>query len=389
MSWLWREKPDGTRGPGYLLYLALALAALALIEVVHRRLDAGSVGPPAHVRSRGANVGAITSAAARMSPVPADVAPSAPATRSYRLAKKTKRKKAKPTEPATGEFDPIQAALARAATAPNPSEEAGFAALPSAFAPEPADGAAGSPPAAERPALLGYRDPSADVGESGPALASSAIGDRLPRATMIPVFLLTSVDTGNPAAVLQFGVADDVVHHGRCRLPMGTRFLGRLSGAPVRDRLNLVADTLLYPDGVQLPVKASAVEAAEDGSDIRPGVSAQYFPPPTWVQMTPYAADFFTGFMGILQARAQQRYTVGVGSLSIQTATPDDLRGPADQASAQAVEDFARERLKDLAQRYAPYHLIPAGTAFWLQLLEDLDLSSMSVRDSVHGASIP
>jgi hypothetical protein len=96
------------------------------------------------------------------------------------------------------------------------------------------------------------------------------------------VYLLTTVDTSNPAAVLQFGVARDVWAHGQRRLRFGTRLLGKLAGRPMRERLALVADTVLYADGRQRPCSASAVEADEGGSDIRPGLAATFVPPPAW-----------------------------------------------------------------------------------------------------------
>jgi len=144
----------------------------------------------------------------------------------------------------------------------------------------------------------------------------------------------------------------------------------------MRDRLNLVADTLLYPDGLELPVNASAVEADETGGDIRPGIAATYFPPPKWVQVAPYVSDAMTGFMSLLQSRAQTQLSVGVGGVNVQTSTPDEVRAPLYQAGVQGIQDFTASRLKEVEQRYASYYLIRAGTACWLQLEADLDLSA-------------
>jgi hypothetical protein len=278
-----------------------------------------------------------------------------------------------------------------AASSGQPPDEAGghgggtgspvtYAPLPPAFAEETARGSAGS--ASESPSrgiqLLGYRDSEGEEAvKSSPGSGAPAATPKFfaPKGTLIRAFLLTTVDTGNPAAVLQFGAARALVFNHTYQLPFGTRFLGKISGQPVRDRVNLAVDTILYPDGLELPVAATAVEADDAGSNIRPGVEAYYFPPPTWAQVSPYVADFITGYMSLLQSRAEQPVTASVGGVSIQTANSTDVRPPLYQASAQAIQGFTQARLKDIEQRYATYYLIPAGTACWLELERDLDLS--------------
>jgi hypothetical protein len=196
----------------------------------------------------------------------------------------------------------------------------------------------------------------------------------VPRGTLICAFLLTTVDTGDPSATIQFGAAKTLVFNHRFQLGFGTRFLGKLSGQPNRDRVNLTVDTILYPDGREVPISATAVEADETGSNIRPGIAAYYFPPPAWAQISPYIADFISGYMSLLQSRAEQGLTANIGGVSLQIAASADPRPPLYQASAQAVQSFTQARLKDIEQRYATYYLVPAGTVCWLQLDRDLDL---------------
>ena len=196
----------------------------------------------------------------------------------------------------------------------------------------------------------------------------------VPKGALLDVYLLTTVDTGNPSAVIQFGVARDLVFNHLVQLAFGARLLGRLSGRAMRGRLNLAADTVLFPDGLELPANASAVEADELGCNIRPGVAARYVPPPAWVRLTPYASDLFTGFMGLLESRATSQVALGMGGVTVQEPVSEGMKGPALQASAQAVQDFTRERLREMEERYAPCYLIPAGTACCLQLESDLDL---------------
>jgi hypothetical protein len=398
MIGLWREKKDGRRAPGYLFYLLGGTAAVAVIWFLHRRL--GEPPPPANRRSRpgaAAEVGSITRSAALMAPVkPADPSIAAGA-RSYRLPSAGGSTAAAISAPgdrsAPDSFNAISAALAGQGGTDTGADASGgegvgarFAALPPAFPPDPIRSARAATPAPEPPTqppkLVEYRDPDADSGRPAarPRAAEPRAVTTVPRGTLIAVYLLTTVDTSNPAAVLQFGVADDLVWGHRCQLPFGTRLLGKVTGRPMRDRLNLVADTVLYPDGLELPINASAVEADETGADIRPGLAAVYCPPPRWAQIAPYVAEAVTGFMGLLQSRAQQQLAVGVGGVSVQTSMPDDARAPLLQAAGQGVQDFAASRLKEVEQRYASYYLIPAGTACWLQLDADLDLSA------AHGA---
>jgi hypothetical protein len=188
------------------------------------------------------------------------------------------------------------------------------------------------------------------------------------------VYLLTTVDTGNPAALIQFAAARPLFFNHRCQIPFGTRFLGRLSGGAIRDRLNLSVDTLLYPDGLELPISASAVEADASGANLWPGVAASYVPSPLWVRATPYFSEFFTGAMVLLASRAQQQ--VAIGGLGIEeTSVGGGLRAPLYQASGQAVADLTQASLKEVERRFASHYLIPAGTACWLQLDADLDLA--------------
>jgi hypothetical protein len=365
MNWIWREKSDGSRALAYPVYLASAIAAVAAIAALHARLTPGQPMSGTGRRGtggRGAEVGAITSAAALAAPIPEETRPTELAARSYRLGKKEGGAPS-PAAARPEPFDAIDATLrpvpALGQNGP-PKDQPQFAALP------PTGLGEGAP----RPSLLSYRDPSADTA-AVPPRAPSAPSLVLPRGSLIPVFLLTTVDTSNPAAVLQFAVADEVSQHGRCRLRLGTHLLGKLAGRPMRGRLDLSADTVLLPDGAQRPFAARAVEADDGGAQIRPGLAAQFVAPPGWTQTVPYVAELATGFLGILQSRAQERFAIGAGGLTLQSSVPGELQGAASQAGSQAIADFTRARLREIEERYAAYYFIPAGTACWLQLDSD------------------
>jgi hypothetical protein len=382
-----REKQDGRLAPGYAVYLLGGLAVFGAVVVLHRRFATADLARGG-TRLRSSHVASITQPAATMSRIEVKNPPPPPETRSYRLEQRKGPAPATSAPAASDEFDPIAAALAQVPSAdPGPLAEEGppraldekaagrqrgagahYPDLPPAFSTEPASGSA---------RLLGYRDTPAGPASDG--TVSGAVAPpmpSLPRGTLIQVYLLTTVDTSNPSAILEFAAARTLAVHRHREIPFGTRFLGKLSGQPMRDRLNLAVATILYPDGRELPISASAVEADELGGDIRPGVGARYFPPPTWVQMAPYLSDVITGYLGLLEARAQPQLSVGLGGLNVQTATAaSEPRTAAYQASAQALQDFTQARLKELGQRYASYYLVPAGTVCWLQLEADLDLS--------------
>jgi len=365
------------------------LAAISAVVVLHRRV----VGSErAHVRmgpAKPSHVAAITQPAETMSRIEVKNPPPSPETRSFRLEDPAPGA-TRSQVPASGPvgFDAIAAALEQtppaAAKVPpdgdamSPLDETAagrlrgsgpeYAELPPAFLTEPARG---------EQRLFGYRDPAGGEALSGPTRtidAADPSSRAVPRGTLIYAYLLTTVDTSNPAAVLQFAAARNLVFNHRLRIPFGTRFLGKLSGQPMRDRLNLAVDVMLYPDGRELPVTASAVEADGGGGNLRPGIAALYYPPPTWVQLAPYASEVLTGSLGVLEARARPQVSLGLGGVSVQARSEDDPRAALYQGSAQAIQDFTGARLRELEGRYASYYLVPAGTACCLQLDSDLDL---------------
>jgi hypothetical protein len=85
-------------------------------------------------------------------------------------------------------------------------------------------------------------------------------------------------------------------------------------------------------------------------------------------------SNFATGFLGLLQSRAQQGWSIGVAganALNVQGTVGDDAKGPAYQASAAAISDYTKDRLREMEERSAGYFLIPAGTACWVEFEAD------------------
>jgi hypothetical protein len=385
MGLLLREKKDGRRTFGYLVYLIGGLGAMAAVAWIHRRAEAivpevhaSRLSPAAEVPQGGPKAGSTAQAGISAGPT-ADGENRHPP-RGPGLEPAVPESSASPD----GSFDAISATLDTTR-----AEGSSAAKLP------PAWGGLGedsrdetldrSPAPAARPtqggaaSLLGYRDPSADFdGADGPGRlpipVRNAADGRVPRGTLIDVYLLTDVDTGNDAAIIQFGEARALVFNHREQLSFGTRFLGRFSGQIVRDRATLTADTILLPDGREMPISADAVEADETGAAIYPGIPAYYYPPPAWAQIAPYVSDFITGYLGLLQSRAQPQLAISTGGIGVQSVAGASPVAPLYEASSQAIQNFTQARLKEIEQRYASHYFIPAGTECWLELMADLDL---------------
>jgi hypothetical protein len=375
-----REKNDGRRAPGYGLYLLGGLSVIGMVMVLHQRASSGQWGSPQPRHARASDVASITEAAAAVTAVKVNSKASPSKFVSYDdrdddEGQSAARQGTDGAQPAP--FNAIAAALVPASDGGGGStEKSAYARLPPSFAEENA----GREAQGSGALLLAYRDRSADPVPATdsvplPEAAAGAGTYLVPKGTLIPAYLLTQVDTANPSAILEFAAARALVFNHRYQLPFGTRFLGALSGPAMRDRLVVSVDTILYPDGLELPIKGTCVEAGESGSDIRPGVGASYYPPPAWVQVAPYFSDLVTGYLGLLQSRALPQVTIGTGGgFSVQSAGSAAPQAQLYQASAQAIQGFTEARLKEIEQRYAAHYVVPAGTSCWLQLTEDLDL---------------
>src|SRR5208283_809816 len=82
-----REKRDGRRAPGYLVYLLAGVAAFAAVAILHSRTVEGR--PPRVSTDRGARVSPITQAASSISPVKVERKAAPPQERSFRLTSRS------------------------------------------------------------------------------------------------------------------------------------------------------------------------------------------------------------------------------------------------------------------------------------------------------------
>lgn len=361
MGFFIREKNDGRRAPGYGCYLLAPLAVLVAVAALRRRADLPGSGRKARP-APASRLEEILRPASALEPIDVKGAPERGGARSYRAAAERPPAARPPERSEPGETgpDPMGAVLGDEAA----GSGGGFARLPPALAAEEAPARRGRAPAAP----VVYRDPSAET-PAAPDDAPRDAAGRVPRGTLLPVCLLTTVDSGNPAGLVQFAACRDLVFDHRRRLPFGTRLLGRYVGAAARDRINLSADTVVFPDGGECAISASAVEADADAGDVRAGIAAEYLSPTAWTRAAPYLAEAAGGALALLQSRLEP----SPASAWMGPGGSNDPRAPAYQASARAVDDYARDQLKEFSQRQAGVYLVPAGTALWLQLDADFD----------------
>lgn len=191
----------------------------------------------------------------------------------------------------------------------------------------------------------------------------------LPRGFFFPVYLLTTIQTVNQEDIVVLGVAENVIFQHKVQLPFGTRLLGSASGSSFEDRVSVNVDTILYPDGRELPISAFL----KDASDLSSGVKGYYIPQPLRVQLTPYINEFIASWT---QA-ATQRYS----------GSRDNNDGLVSLAGAEQSANLIREQANRIQQRldrrYPEKVVVPIGTKAFVQLRSPLDLTRARVGGSL------
>ena len=204
----------------------------------------------------------------------------------------------------------------------------------------------------------------------------------LPRGAIIPVYVLSMIKTGNLEDIVELGVAKNVVAFGKIQLPFGTRILGSSSQEGDGDRIAVNIDTILFPNGDELPISGIV-----KGTDKGPGIKAYYIPQPLWMQLLPYVNNFIAAYLNSLQNTIVQPITVT--DSSGQTATYEnqvsDSFDPQTQlvtSAAQALQQATVETMRSLNNLYKPYLVVPPGTPAFVQLRQATDLTRRRVNGS-------
>lgn len=187
--------------------------------------------------------------------------------------------------------------------------------------------------------------------------------DFLPMGTLIPVYLLTTVETTNLEDMVMFGVAENVVFNHDVRLPFGTRLIAQASQTSERDRIAFNVHTVLYPDGTELPMSGLVKDL-----DKRAGLRGYYYQTPLSVQLQQLAL----GILEDTQISSPSIPVIGGGATNGSSAASNGL-GTIKQ---KILEDM----YNDLRERYKPYVRIPLGTPAFVQLRNALDLKARAVN---------
>ncbi len=189
----------------------------------------------------------------------------------------------------------------------------------------------------------------------------------LPRGWLFPVYILSTVQTVNQEDIVIMGVAENIIFQHKVQIPFGTRLLGSAAGLSFEDRIAINVDTILYPDGRELPLSAFL----KDANDLSSGVRGYYIPQPIRVQLAPYVSQFIDTWSKALA----ERYIGDSGD-------SESTREALDQTS-DLISDQAKKIQERLDRRYPEKVVVPIGTKAYVQLRAPLDLTQAQIAGSL------
>lgn len=194
----------------------------------------------------------------------------------------------------------------------------------------------------------------------------------LPRGFFFPVYLLTTVQTVNQEDIVVLGVAENVIFQHKVQLPFGTRLLGSAGASNFEDRVMINIDTILYPDGRELPISAFA----KDSSDLASGIRGYYIPQPLRVQLAPYANEFIAAWTQAAADRFSERAKNNTDGNSDPVTEQYDI-------ASNLIREQARKLQTKLDRRYPEKVVVPIGTKAYVQLRAPLDLTAARIAGSL------
>jgi hypothetical protein len=194
----------------------------------------------------------------------------------------------------------------------------------------------------------------------------------LPRGEFIPVYVLTTVESGKMQAIIRLGVAKNVWFNGQPVLPFGWEFEAS-AGSVTRDRMQIHIDTLRRRDGVSLSVNAIGC-----GEDKFTGVPSYYIASPAMVQAAPLIAQFATAYGSIVAQHATLPTITAAGvTASSQTSESQLFKEAGVSALSTALGQFLNGQLNEVQTHYAAYSTLPEGTLCYVQLTQDTDFTPL------------
>jgi len=228
------------------------------------------------------------------------------------------------------------------------------------------------------------RPPGEPPGGSRPRPSGFETKKFLPRGAVIPVYVLSMIKTGNMEDMVEMGVAKNVVFNGKVQLPFGTRILGSAAGAGDGDRIAVNVDTILFPNGDELPISATVKDM-----DRGPGIRGYYIPQPLWLQMLPYVNNFLAAYLNTLQKTitTDVTYVTPNGMTVTQQQQTSDLSDAQTQllsSASQSLQQATLVTMQELNKLYKPYLVVPPGTPAFVQLRQATDLTRRRVNGSIY-----
>lgn len=370
---LTRKLPDGRSAAGPLIYIVIALTILGLFLYYNLRTSGNPPARMAVTPTTNVDVDKVTNAAANFSDVgiPSTPVPSAPN-----------------ASPGGDSMDYLKTFRTNAVSARETGEDGELALTPDVTPTPPPITLQATPPPNIDVATLRYKAPTpppSPVVSATPLPISSGFetNNFLPRGALIPVYFLTTVKTGTLEDMVMLGVAENVIFNHRVQLPFGTRLLGSASAAGDGDRIAINVDTILFPNGDELPISGLAKD-----TDRGPGVRGYYIPQPLWVQILPYVNNFLAAYLDTLQETFTATTTFNQnGTLITSQQQQIDQFSPQTQLAASASEalrDATQVTMASLNALYKPYIVIPPGTAAFVQLRQATDITRRQVNGSVN-----
>lgn len=215
-----------------------------------------------------------------------------------------------------------------------------------------------------------------------PAPSGFETNNFLPRGALIPVYFLSMVKTGSLEDLVILGVAENVILNHQVQLPFGTRLLGSAAADGDGDRVAVNIDTVLFPNGEELPISGIAKDI-----DRGPGVRAYYIPQPMWVTLLPYVNNFIAAYLNTLQKTITATTTAVTpnGTTVSQSQQVADLTNPQTalvNSASQALQNATQVTMQQINQLYKPYLVIPPGTPAFIQLRQATDITRKRINGS-------
>lgn len=191
-----------------------------------------------------------------------------------------------------------------------------------------------------------------------------------PFGSMIPCWLVQTVDSSDAETPIVALTTEDLVHRGEVVIPKGSEVHGRARPGRSRDRVHSESTwTMVWPTGEQLTVSGLALdqdrlpEGGWGSTDGSAGLRGQLIRSDNWAELKLFASTFLAG---TAQA-VEERQATAFGAQVVPHAKNAALQGTTEvlnRYSAQVVERLERE---------AFIVRVPSGKPFYLYVTQPIE----------------